>query len=648
MNRRNLNLFISIALLAGLLLGNILTALAQPILALSIDSINDQNFPAIETFLSVLDGQGYPVAGLAKDNFSLAEDGLPVSAFDLATLNQSPINLVILIDVRASMGFGGDPTYLERVIQAANLFIDTLAPQDSVGLVKMASPAAIVQELTTDKAAVKTAISSLTSEDYYYGDIYDAIVMATGMLQNVNGRRAAILLTNGSDSAIPGHYTFEMALGEAVQKKVVFFPITWSGAKEDLMEQLAQLTHGKAQFLGFDSNVTQQALDGALVPVGEALTELRAQYKINFSSAVLADNKEHSLVVKVDYQGTHVEQSISFTARSSTVTVSLPDLQAGATVGGIVTIAPVVAPPSVLAKMDISLDGQPLTSKSVAPFEYQWDTTAASDGEHTIVVNATDTSGNTGETTITLVVARPVTISITNPVADAIVEGKINIAAEVNALAGIDRVEFRIDDNVDPTVTITSAPYEFEWDPAGMQPGTHRIHAKAVDINGYSAESTISFSIPIPPGGGPWWIIVVVVVVAGLMIPLVLRSRRSKQAVESLPTEVPGPGPVPGTGGFASASLRELDGLAPNQVWPLAGSEIRLGRKRDENDIPVKGLSASRQHAVIYLQGNQHIIASLKPDNPALVNGQPVLQPRLLRNGDEIRIGETILRYESY
>jgi len=643
MHHRNLTILSSIILLASLLLGSFVPVLAQTSLNLTVDSINDPNFPVIETYVSVTDNQGYPVSGLATENFALTEDGLPIASFELDTLNQNPISLVLVIDVRANMGFGGDPSHLERVIQSVNTFVDSLSPQDTIGLVKISNPSAIVQELTSDKTVIKTAISTLKPEQY--ANVNDAIVTAVGMLRNLSGRRAVVLITDGPDSQL-SQYTFEQAVDEAVRQKVIFYPITWAGAKEADMQSLAELTHGQAQFLGIDPP-DQQALDAAFVPVGKAINELRAQYKLGFSSAVQADGKEHSLVVKVDYLGSHAEQTISFTARPGSVTVSFPDLQDGQIVGGQVNIAPKVDAPSELAKIDITLDGQPLTSKSVAPFEYLWDSTSVSAGEHTIAVTATDASGNTGQTSISLVVQPPVALQITSPLEGDTVSNKIIVSAAVMALAQVDRVEFSVDDK--PFKTINTVPYEFEWDPTGAGAGAHRISAKAVDVNGYSAEATVSFTVAMQQSSGVAWLaIIAVLAVAAILIPLGLRSRRRMRPADSLPTELPSSGPIAAAGGLSGASLRELDGLTPNQVWPLAGEQIRLGRKRDENDIPVKGLSASRQHAIIYRYGNQHVITSLKPENPAYVNDQPVLQQRTLQNGDLIRIGETLLRYESF
>ena len=86
--------------------------------------------------------------------------------------------------------------------------------------------------------------------------------------------------------------------------------------------------------------------------------------------------------------------------------------------------------------------------------------------------------------------------------------------------------------------------------------------------------------------------------------------------------------------------------MSPNQTWPISTDEVRLGRKRDENDIPLKGLSASRHHAVIRCIQGEYVIFTLNPKNPVIVNDQPVIDQQILHNGDLIRAGETVLRFE--
>jgi pSer/pThr/pTyr-binding forkhead associated (FHA) protein len=45
------------------------------------------------------------------------------------------------------------------------------------------------------------------------------------------------------------------------------------------------------------------------------------------------------------------------------------------------------------------------------------------------------------------------------------------------------------------------------------------------------------------------------------------------------------------------------------------------------------------------MQG-QYIIQSLNPENPVIVNNEPV-QQQVLNNGDVIQAGETVLKFES-
>ena len=64
-----------------------------------------------------------------------------------------------------------------------------------------------------------------------------------------------------------------------------------------------------------------------------------------------------------------------------------------------------------------------------------------------------------------------------------------------------------------------------------------------------------------------------------------------------------------------------------------------LGRKPD-NDIVITDESASRSHAEIYCQANLLVINDLRSTNGTFVNREQIAEPRILRAGDQIRIGE--------
>jgi pSer/pThr/pTyr-binding forkhead associated (FHA) protein len=98
------------------------------------------------------------------------------------------------------------------------------------------------------------------------------------------------------------------------------------------------------------------------------------------------------------------------------------------------------------------------------------------------------------------------------------------------------------------------------------------------------------------------------------------------------------PGPSVTAAPYAQAWL-ELGGIRS----PLPPQGVTLGRSRD-NDIYLADRLASRWHARIDLQQGAFVISDLGSANGTFVNGERI-QRQGLRNGDEIRIGDSILYF---
>jgi pSer/pThr/pTyr-binding forkhead associated (FHA) protein len=77
----------------------------------------------------------------------------------------------------------------------------------------------------------------------------------------------------------------------------------------------------------------------------------------------------------------------------------------------------------------------------------------------------------------------------------------------------------------------------------------------------------------------------------------------------------------------------------------LSTSGASLGRAQD-NDVHVPDEHASRHHARIDVQQGAYVISDLGSANGTFVNNQRI-QRQALRDGDEIRIGDTVLRFRS-
>ena len=141
-----------------------------------------------------------------------------------------------------------------------------------------------------------------------------------------------------------------------------------------------------------------------------------------------------------------------------------------------------------VTKVSFFGDHKLLGSSTNPPYSLVWSNVAL--GRHTVVVQATDTYGQTGFSTttkITVANALPV-VAITSPKSGATLSSKTPIVLEAEASdadGGIQKVSFYTGDRL--LGTVTAAPYTLLV-PA-MKPGTYSFVAKATDTTGQVAAS---------------------------------------------------------------------------------------------------------------------------------------------------------------
>lgn len=91
------------------------------------------------------------------------------------------------------------------------------------------------------------------------------------------------------------------------------------------------------------------------------------------------------------------------------------------------------------------------------------------------------------------------------------------------------------------------------------------------------------------------------------------------------------------------AQLVIRNGEAQGQVFPLTDPEYLVGRDR-QNAIHLSDLGISGFHARIFRGPDGYVVEDLKSRNGVWLNGTRVFQA-VLRHGDQIRLGTTILSY---
>src|SRR5579872_2834149 len=147
----------------------------------------------------------------------------------------------------------------------------------------------------------------------------------------------------------------------------------------------------------------------------------------------LAPNTSHTYTVTAfDAAGNISAQSSSVTATTFNVDTTPPSVAItsplnGATISGVVTVTANATDNVSVASVQFKLDGANLGQQSTSqPYSASWDTTASSNGPHTLTATATDSSGNSATSA-----SQTVTVANVPPQISSVAAGKLSFSSAV-------------------------------------------------------------------------------------------------------------------------------------------------------------------------------------------------------------------------
>ncbi len=135
---------------------------------------------------------GRPLADLVASQFELRDNGVP-QQLELLSAASRPLSALMVFDTSSSMA--GDR--LEALRAAGEALLDGLRPADQAGLVAFNEDVVWLAESTSDKAAVRRALSRLRAEGAtsVFDALYAGILLSPGEL-----RPLVVLFTDGEDN----------------------------------------------------------------------------------------------------------------------------------------------------------------------------------------------------------------------------------------------------------------------------------------------------------------------------------------------------------------------------------------------------------------------------------------------------------------
>ena len=256
----------------------------------------------VEVYATVTDRLGQPVAGLTASDFRIAEDGVRQSLSAFAG-GEFPLSIAIGLDRSFSMGGKGNRLGVAQ--SAARTLVGELRPEDQVMVVAIGGETGIAAPLSTDRAAALAAIGRL--DPWGTTPLYDATLDALDAIQPGRGRRAFVLLSDGTDRY--SETTAAQLVASARTHDVLIYPIAIGDARPPVFAELAAATGGRSFFVRDPA---------ALISTMKGIArELRFQYLLGYvpSRERSGEPGWHAIDVTVSRSDVRVRAREGYTGR---------------------------------------------------------------------------------------------------------------------------------------------------------------------------------------------------------------------------------------------------------------------------------------------------------------------------------------------
>jgi VWFA-related protein len=148
--------------------------------------------------VAVLDNKGRFIPGIPRGNFRVLEDNVPqqISQFNMG---EAPMTVALVIEFsNLFQQYWGQGWW--ETLQATYGFVETLKPEDYVAVIAYDLRPEILSDFTTDRRLTQEALQRLRIAAYSESNLYDALVDTAERMQEIEGRKAIMLIASGMDT----------------------------------------------------------------------------------------------------------------------------------------------------------------------------------------------------------------------------------------------------------------------------------------------------------------------------------------------------------------------------------------------------------------------------------------------------------------
>lgn len=460
----------------------------SPAPRIEITGVNPSQLPTVTVTANVYDRVGQPVYGLTIDNFTLtgelADKARIVSVENLSDESLS-FNVVLAIDTSSSMT--GAP--IEKAKEAATAFINSIGPNDPVAIVAFDTTERLVQDFTTDKNVLLSAITNLA-----YGGktaLYDGSLLAVQKAGETQPRRAVILLSDGAEFGGRSDAERGGALTEALRQGVPVYTIGLGyGTDRTFLKELAEGTNAQ----NYESPTPEELLS---IYQGLAAT-LRSQYTITIAADVPADGTVYKLDLQATTATDTLTASADLRAPIPVPIVSLTGLP-GEALSETTDVTVDVKADDALTSAGYTLNGGVANAlSSEPPYTITLDPVTLPPGSNNLTFTVTDETGDTQTVSQDFNVASlPSNVTIQGLPTEPLSQPQ-TLTLDVTGQTIGQSATYSVDGG--EGTTTTDVPYSFTLDPYQIAPGDHVVSVDLLNQGGVTTTVESPFTVAaLPP-----------------------------------------------------------------------------------------------------------------------------------------------------
>jgi Ca-activated chloride channel family protein len=234
-------------------------------------SVESVRVDVVQLHVSALDKSSRFVKGLAREDFSIQEDGRPQKMTGFEVAENLPLTIGLVVDGSGSME--KEVSFVHEA--SANLFRDLIREKDRGFVIEFRERPKFLQDLTGDSGALQRAARETRAEGATA--LYDSIILGLYQFRALQGRKALVVVTDGADNR--SHVEFNTLLryarsaGAPIYFIAVNIPLTDFKSRK-VINEIATESGGEVFSIGNASkmgDVTKRIEE-----------ELRSQYLLAF------------------------------------------------------------------------------------------------------------------------------------------------------------------------------------------------------------------------------------------------------------------------------------------------------------------------------------------------------------------------------